>query len=548
MKTGSFRRALSAAAAVLAFAASPAWAQDPADAVYRDAKIYTVDPETTWAEAVAIRDGRFVYVGDDKGVDVFIGPETEVTDLDGRMVMPGIHDAHQHMVLAQARNIYCQISPEADIDALIAGLRACPEEKRPDGWIIADVYRGDNFPGGKADRKFLDEAFPDTPVYIREWSYHHALVNTKALEIAGIDRDTPDPDGGTILHREDGEPSGELLAGATFLAARHLPPLSDEAIRKALLDTAALCAQYGITSVQDAGVTDAVARQLHELDVSGQWNLRTLAHVFWGNPAVSMMSIDQSEEVLAHRAELRSPRVSLDAVKLLIDGSPLQPHHTDVQLDGHGHYDRAKLYTTPETIAAALTRFEEENLRVKMHAVGTGANRVAVNAIEAMRKVNRQPHIKPEIAHSLYFSEEDMDRLAPLGIVTEMSPAIWQIKGPLTESLKGAWPFRSLLSRGVTMTIGSDWVVLPSPNLFPAIGGMLDHGDESITIADAIRIATRNGAEVAGWADVTGSIEVGKMADMIVLDRNLFDAAAAEIGETRVLRTVFEGRTIYTAE
>ncbi len=239
--------------------------------------------------------------------------------------------------------------------------------------------------------------------------------------------------------------------------------------------------------------------------------------------------------------------MSIDAVKLLIDGSPLQPHHTDVELDAHGHYDRSKLYTDPETIAAALTRFDREGLRVKMHAVGTGANRVAVDAIAAMRKVNGRSALMPELAHSLYFSQQDLDRLAPLGIVAEMSPAIWQIKGPLTASLAGAWPFRRLLERGVTMTIGSDWVVLPTPNLFPAIGGMLDHGEQSISLADALAIATINGARVSGWGDVAGSIEVGKMADMIILDRNLFDVTPDKIAETRVLRTIFEGRVIYEA-
>lgn len=528
--------------------ASPAVAETPADTVYRNARIYTVDADRRWAEAVAIRDGRFVYVGDEAGVKAFIGPRTDVMDVKGRMAMPGIHDAHQHMVLAQARNIYCQSSPEADVKALIAALKACPASKRPNGWIIADVYRGDNFPGGQADRKLLDEAFPDTPVYIREWSYHHALVNTKALEIAGINRNTPNPEGGTILHRADGEPTGELLAGATYLVTQHLPPLPAETVRKALLDTAALCAQYGITSVQDAGVTGDVARTLHDLDQKGLWNLRTLAHVFWGNPAVSMVSLEESEKTLTERSGFRSARVSLDAVKLLIDGSPLQPHHTDVQLDAHGHYDRAKLYTDPETIAAALTRFDREGLHVKMHAVGAGANRVAIDAIAAMRKVNGRSALKPELSHSLYFSEQDLDRLAPLGIAAEMSPAIWQIKGPLTASLAGAWPFRSLLQRGVTMTVGSDWVVLPSPNLFPAIGGMLDHGDQSIPLADAIAIATINGAQVSGWGDVAGSIEVGKMADMIVLDRNLFEATPEEVGKTRVLRTIFEGRVIFEAK
>jgi predicted amidohydrolase YtcJ len=527
--------------------ASTAMAADPADIVYRDGRIYTVDKAQPWAEAVAIDDGKFVFVGSDEGVKAYIGPATQVVDLGQRMAMPGLHDAHQHLVKGQNRQIFCQISAEADIVTLIAALQACDKDKRYGGWLVADVYRGDNFPGGFADRKYLDEAFPDTPVYIREWSYHHGLANSKALELAGVTRDTPDPEGGRILRRPDGEPTGELLSKATWLVTQRMPTLPEEVVRDALLRTAALCAQYGITSTQDAASSEAMIAEIQRLDREGKWKMRTAVHLVWGNPASAMMSDEAIRAYLDDRERYRSQHLFTDFVKVYVDGSPLQPHATDVEMDEHGDFDRGRLYESPEVLAAALTHFDAMGVKVKMHAVGSGAIHVALEGIAAMRKVNGASELMPDIAHSLRYAEVDLDRPAMLHAVAEMSPAIWQIKGPLTTNLAGAWPFKSLLARGTLMTLGSDWVVLPAPNLFPAIGGMLDHGAESIGLADALEIATLNGARSVGWDDVTGSIAVGKFANMIVLDRNLFEATPAQIGETRVLRTVFEGETVYEA-
>ena len=522
---------------------------EEADAVYINGKIYTVNDEQPWAEAVAIEDGTFVFVGDDEEAKTFIGPNTEIIDLEQRMAMPGLHDAHQHLLKAQNRQIYCQISPEAKLDELIASLRSCGETNRFGGWIVADVYRGDNFPGGEADRSFLDDAFPDTPIYIREWSYHHGLANTKALEIAGINGDTPDPEGGRILHRDDGQPTGELLSKATWLVTQHIPGLPESTMRDALIRTEQLSLKYGITSVQDAASSRAQTLVIQELDNAGDWHLRTLLHQVWGNSASAMMSQEDIADYLANFEQFQSARVFTNAVKIYVDGSPLQPHATDVELDDEGHFDRNRLYENPEVIAAALTHFDMLGFKVKMHAVGSGAIRVALDGIEAMRKVNGSASdMRPDIAHSLRYGPGDIERASELGAVAEMSPAIWQIEGPLTANLAGAWPFKSLLEAGVMMTLGSDWVVLPEPNLFPAMGGMLDHGNESIALEDVLRIATLNGAISTGWEDITGSIETGKLANMIVLDRNLFDVAPSEIGGTVVLKTVFEGEVVYSAE
>ena len=217
-------------------------------------------------------------------------------------------------------------------------------------------------------------------------------------------------------------------------------------------------------------------------------------------------------------------------------------------MDADGNIPVERLYDSPETLNAMVTRFDKMGLKVKMHAVGTGATRTALNAIAAARSANGNSRIFHDIAHSLRYKPVDFVRLQELGAVAEMSPAIWQIKGPLTANLAGAWQFRSLLDHGTLVSIGSDWVVLPEPNLFPALSGLLDHGNESIKLDEALRAMTLSGAISIGKQKTSGSIETGKIADMIVLDRNLFDTPSAEIANTRVLETVFEGRVVYQAE
>ncbi|MBR0988037.1 amidohydrolase [Bradyrhizobium liaoningense] len=519
----------------------------PADTVFLNGRIYTVDADHPWAEAVAIKDGKFTFVGSDSEARTHIGADTIIVDLQQKMAMPGLHDAHQHLIKAQHRQIYCQVDPDSRVPEIVAACIACSQDHQFGGWIVADVYRGDRFPDGYAHRKYIDEAFPKTPVYLREWSYHHGLANTAALKIAGVTRNTPDPEGGTVLRDHHGEPTGELLSKATWLVTQHIPPLPRRTIRAALLRTAALASQYGITSTQDAAASQSMLSEIKALDEEGKWPLLTAAHIVWGNSASALMSEEAIDHLIRDRTKYRTKHLLTDYVKIYVDGSPLQPHATDVDIDADGRIDVDRLYVKPNKLAEAVARFDRMGIKVKMHAVGTGATLTALEAIEAARKKNGFSGILHDIAHSLRYREQDLDRPSKAGAVMEMSPAIWQIKGDLTKNLAGAWQFKSLRDQGALLTLGSDWVVLPVPNLFPGLAGLLDHGPESIDLKSAIEMATINGAKSVGWDKFNGSIVPGKFANMIVLDRNLFEIASPEIADTRVLTTIFEGRTVYHA-
>ncbi len=538
--------------------ANNAFAQQDADIVYKNGQIYTVNYRLPWAQSVAIKSDRFLYVGTDKDVASFIGPKTRVVDLKGKMAMPGIHDAHQHFGVSM-REIggNCRLRPASyadpaagTVDKIIEGLKLCQEQGHTRGeWIVASVYRGGSFPGGQAHRRYIDAAFPDTPVYISAWA-QGGLANSRALEIAGIDRNTPDPDSGKIVRDEKGEPTGELVHGAASLVRKNIPPLPSEALRDAVLRTARLCHQFGITSAQNAASTEALLSEIKKLDEQGQWALRVMTHLRVNRSGGGHMPLAEVERVTA---SYKSPHLDTDAVKIFVDGSPLQPHNADVDIDAAGNIPVERLRQSPETLNRLVTDFDRMGFKVKMHAVGTAATRTAVNAIAAARKANGDSGIYHEITHSIRYKAVDIPRLSKLNAVAEMSPGIWQIRGPLTANLltanlPKAYQFRTVLDHNTLMTIGSDWVILPEPNLFPALSGLVDHGDESINLHEAIKAMTLNGAIAVGKQKTYGSIEVGKSADMIVLDRNLFEIPPAQIADTLVLETVFEGQVVYQAE
>ena len=193
-------------------------------------------------------------------------------------------------------------------------------------------------------------------------------------------------------------------------------------------------------------------------------------------------------------------------------------------------------------------RFDKMGMKVKMHVAGDGAARAALDAIEAARKANPDSRIRHELGHTNIVTPADMPRFAALNAVGEMSPAVWHLYGrTLGDPPRDAWEFKTLLDNGAMMTVGTDWVVTPTPNLFPALEGMLDRGDESIDLESALRTITINGAISLGWQASAGSLEAGKYADFIVLDRNLLEIPSADISETKVLKTVFEGAVVYDA-
>ena len=518
--------------------------ENQADVVYINGAIYTVNQRQKWVDSIAIKDGKFTVVGTRNDVDKVIGDKTDIVDLQGKMVLPGIHDAHSHIELVGKQwKYWCYIPADATPELFISMLEDCAAEQLPDEWLLASVYAPGMFPDGKIDRSYLDRFFPDRAVYIVEQSWHHGMGNTRALEIAGIDDSTPDPVEGRIVRDENGRATGELIEKAAWLVKQHIPATPPETFREVIKWVVGMHNKYGVTSVQDAETTGHAIKEMKALDEAEGLTIRVATHIVWDHPAAGEAPTEEINRLIENRSQYASRNIDPDFVKILVDGSPMLPHANHVDLDPvTDEIPDDKLLISPDRLNAALIRFDKMGIKVKMHCVGTAAARVALDAIEAARKTNGESGLYHEVAHSVWYSDKDLPRVAQLNAVAEMSPAIWHHGWP---GMEDAFAFRELDKNGTLITAGTDWVILPDPNLIPALEGMLTRDSHSIDLETGIEILTLNGAKSIGKEHIFGSLEVGKSADMVVLDRNLFDIPVDEISEARVLMTIFEGEVVF---
>lgn len=300
---------------------------------------------------------------------------------------------------------------------------------------------------------------------------------------------------------------------------------------------------------ESAGNRQALAA-LNDLDASGDLNLNVAVHLVMESPTFGNAGLSALETLVEERRQHVTPHVSVDYVKMWIDGSPTPPHFTESGFDPEANQaDLSKILVPPGRLEALLIQLDGMGIKVKMHVAGAGATHTALNAIAAARRVNPESEILHETGHSNLIIPTDFTRYKELRTVAELSPSIWHIMGDtLGQPPHPAWQFRTLLESGALITVGTDWPVTENPNLFPALQGMLEHGDESINLAAAVKAMTLNGATSLRREKSEGSIAVGKVANFIVLDRNLFEIPVSEIGATRVRRTVFEGRSVFLAD
>ena len=326
---------------------------------------------------------------------------------------------------------------------------------------------------------------------------------------------------------------------------RVMPDYRGEIYRDAIAWAASVCHRYGITSVQEASASPQALAAYRDLDHAGGLNLHVAAHLVWGEEGFGMATTAELDRTIAERERFASVHLDTGRIKIWLDGSPLPPHMTQADLDAHGNTDETNILVAEDQLTEVLSRFDAAGLSVKIHCAGAGSVRAALDAFEAVRQSNGRHGPAHEIAHCPFIHDDDYKRFGQLNVVAEMSPAIWHLDLPGHDH---AFKFRKILDSGTTMTIGSDWIITPNPNLFPALQGMLQHGEESVDLATAVALLTIGGAKVIGRDRMQGTITTGKSADLIVLDRNIFEIPIDQIGTTQVLRTIFEGRTVFESD
>ena len=545
-------------------------AAEPADTVYRHGRIYTVDGQNRWAEAVAIKDGRFTAVGPEAEVAALIGPHTRVVDLSGRMVMPGIHDMHIHPVEGGFQQLVeCTFPFSTPLADIVAKVRACAAKTSKGTWIRGGQWAAETLETPTPPTlAMLDAATPDNPVFLIDSTYHNAWVNSRALKALGIDAATLDPKGGVIVRDTKSQaPTGILFDNAAYFAMKRLPKRSDADYQAAIKWSVARLNALGVTAMKDALADGYAVRAYAALDRAGELNLR----VATSRPWRATWTETDAEEARnrAHWADDETPRVRTGFAKIFVDGIPptrtavmLEPYLPDAK---HSPGFKGEPQHSQADLDAALVELDKLGLTVKLHATGDGSARAALDAIAAARKANGNSGLRHEVAHAELVDPLDIPRFKAMDAVAELSPILWY-PSPLVhvmaqvigrERANKFWPIKSMLDAGVTMIYGSDWPsVVPTPSPWPGIEAMVTRRDpygeapgalapeQAIGLADALIIFTRNGAQAMRMQHDSGSIEVGKSADLIVLDQNLFEIAPEKISDTQVLETVFEGRVV----
>lgn len=536
-------------------------------------RIFTMAASRPWAEAISVQEGRIVAVGTLQEAQAAL-PDAQVVDLPGAMVVPGLLDVHNHFVWAGRAELYEMfVPPFFSLDQVLAAVRDAAAGKAPGEWIVGGIWGSSLMDQlDQKARKRLDEAAGGRPVMLRDDSHHNRFVSSAALEAAGIQDDTPDPTNGRIVRDPaTGAATGLLLEAACSLveialakAMEATPHLDVEAAAHAIKRLNAC----GVTGMQEALTTRAVLRAVKALEDQG----RLSAWVVGSVPVTEapLAPGEAGEELLALREQFRSRHFMPDAGKIFLDGVPtsrtaamLEPYLPDAV---HGCCFRGGTTLTVPQLAKVLADSERRGIRVKIHCTGDASTRAALDAIDVLRSFNG-PGLRHQIAHASFVDPAEIPRFAELDVVADLSPPLW-FPSVIVEAIRSAVPqplvdriapIRSLIDAGALVAGGSDWPVVPDPSPWPSIQGMVTRRDptgrldgalcpeEAIGVEEALRAYTIQAAQATGLAHLTGSIEVGKSADLAILDTMLFDVDPGQLGATQVLQTWFEGRCVHGA-
>ena len=540
---------------------------EAADRVFLNGAVYTVDAGRSWAEAVAIRDGTIVYVGDDETAAGYIGESTEIVDLVGQMLLPGFHDSHIHILTEVMSDEECNVFRIPTEQEVAEKLKACAElrghgEHR---WISGGGWGEWLWPEANPQKGLLDLLFPDRPVYLVSSFGHAAWVNSRALEIAGIDADTEDPEAGIIERDpETGEPSGTLRETAMALVSSKIPPFTLEQRKKRVRAGIALSHANGITAVIEPGVGPDHIEQLLAVADDGDFKIRAVASlspIGWHAGVFN----DEVFDFIAGREAWRRPNIDVDSVKIYMDGvieygtSPLLEPYEDTD------YGSGEFFYEQDVVNDYFIQLDKLGMQIHVHAIGDAAIRRALDGFEAMREANGMSDNRHQIVHLQLIHEDDRSRFGELNIGAVFQ-SLWAYPDPAAMELdipmlgeERTWqmyPIASVQAAGGRIVGGSDYFVTdlnPLLAIETAITrqdpwtneGQVLNANERVDLETMIVAYTINGAYQMNLDDVQGSIEVGKRADLVVLDRNLFEIPASEISDAQIMMTVFDGRTVY---
>jgi len=561
MRTGQRRVAVVLALATGAWPAACS-GPEPADLVLWGGIVRTMDEAISTASAVAVRDGRIIYVGDDAGASGLVGGDTEVVELAGRMVLPGFHDTHVHPASGGIELGDCDLNP-ADTRADVLRIVGECAARAPEGaWVRGGGWQLPLFPDGAPSKELLDSLVPDRPAYLTSADAHSAWVNSLALETAAVTATTPDPPpDGIVVRATDGSPQGTLRESAMGLVGRHVPAHTAAEVGAGLERGLAMAAEFGITTVHEASADESFLRAYAEVERAGSLTARAIVSL----RVDPSRGTEQVSELVALRDGYGSELVRPVAAKVFLDGvieggtaALLEPY-----VDRPGW--RGEINVPANMLPALVAALDSAGFKVHIHAIGDRAIRAALDAIEERRARDGGAGPRHILAHIQLFDPADVPRFAELGVVASFQP-LWAYEDSyirdLTEPRLGParsrwlYPIRSLVESGAVVAAGSDWSVtsmnplLAMETAIRRVNPRLDEGEawlpeERVTLDQIVRAYTVGGALAADMETETGTVSVGKLGDLVVLERDLYAIDPTEISDVRVDVTVLEGRVVY---
>ncbi len=554
---------------ISALAAADGTAQ-PADVIITHARIYTVDPRHKWAEAIAIRDAKIVDVGSNREIETHRGASTLVIDAQAHLVLPGFTDCHIHFLDGSLSLLQVNLDQARTIDQIQEQVKAYANAHPELPWILGRGWQYTAFgASGLPSKTYLDQVLPDRPVYLESFDGHTWWANSKALKLAGITRNSLDPAGGKFVRDASGEPTGAVKEDAADAVVRRaVPQPTREELRDALRRGMHEANKVGLVrGISPGGVSvqggDFAALDVYdELRRLGQLTMRFYIASRLEPPVVR---IEQIKQIKDAQRRYHDEWLAAGAAKFFLDGvieshtaALLAPYADDPSQSG-------RLLWDPERYKEAVAELDRQGIQIYTHAIGDRAVRLALDAYQEAQERNHIHDARSRIEHIESIAAQDIPRFGRLGVIASFQPLhaypdddvmnVWAPHiGP--ERAQRAWAWRSIEKSGGMLAFGSDWPIVtlnPWPGVQNALtrqttegnppGGFLPN--ERITLEDAIQAYTLGAAYAAHRETETGSLEAGKLADLIILNQDLFKIEPTEIGKTEVLITMVGGKIVY---
>lgn len=552
--------------AVAALAPATLAAQTSADLVLTNGRIYTVDSTRPVASALAVHAGRIVFVGSDAEAKARAGRSAEIIDLRGATVIPGIIDAHAHLLGLGNALQRVNLAGSTSYDEVVNRVKAGTKDVPPGKWILGRGWDQNRWPAKEfPTHDALSRAFPNNPVVLTRIDGHALLANAKAMELAHVTAATGDPSGGRIVRLASGEPSGVFVDNAKNLIERSIPAPTRDDNRKAVLAAIAEANRWGLTGVHDAGESAATISIFEELAKAGNYSLRN--YVMLSDPGEPDSAATLRNPYIARgpQSALYDGHLWIRAIKLYADGALgsrgaalLAPYSDEPTNSG-------LLVSKPEHIRAWADAALRLGFQVNVHAIGDRGNRIVLDAFDSALRKNPKADHRFRIEHAQVLSQQDIPRFARLGVIPSMqathqtSDMRWAEARVGPQRIRGAYAWRSLLNTGVIIPNGTDFpveevnplltfhaaVTRQDPTNWPA-GGW--YPDQKMTRQEALQSMTIWPAYAGFQESVLGSLTPGKYADFVVLDRDIMQVPDTEIVRTRVISTWIGGKRVYEAK